>query len=246
MLEDFRSLADVTEGYAKAAPDLLRFVDTAAAASRNLVDQKQELATFLSSTTTFAQSADDFLRINERNLVDLAAQSKPNLQLYAKFSPEYACMLHTLPKQEIVGEKTFGGVDPWLHITLEVAQDQGAYVPGDEPKFREDRGPTCFGLTGKPIVPFPAYYEPKDGYCDAEEQASPGVTTGNCHGGAVPPGLARVIASPASALGADQARIVAAAVAPVLALQPGEVPDIATLLFGPVARGTTVGYSRTE
>jgi phospholipid/cholesterol/gamma-HCH transport system substrate-binding protein len=246
MLEDFRSLADVTEGYAKAAPDLLRFVDNAAAASRNLVDQKEELASFLSSTTTFAQSADDFLRINERNLADLAAQSKPNLQLYAKFSPEYACMLHTLPKQEIVGEKTFGGVDPWLHITLETAQDQGAYVPGDEPKFREDRGPTCFGLTGKPIVPFPAYYEPKDGYCDAEEQASPGVTTGNCHGGAVPPGLARGIANPASSLGAEQARIVAAAVAPVLALQPGEVPDIATLLFGPVARGTTVGYSRTE
>jgi virulence factor Mce-like protein len=246
MLEDFRSLADVTEGYAKAAPDLLRFVDNAAAASRNLVDQKEELASFLSSTTTFAQSADDFLRINERNLVDLAAQSKPNLQLYATFSPEYACMLHTLPKQEIVGEKTFGGVDPWLHITLETAQDQGAYVPGDEPKFREDRGPTCFGLTGKPIVPFPAYYEPKDGYCDAEEQASPGVTTGNCHGGAVPPGLARGIANPASSLGAEQARIVAAAVAPVLALQPGEVPDIATLLFGPVARGTTVGYSRTE
>ena len=246
MLEDFRSLADVTEGYAKAAPDLLRFVDNAAAASRNLVDQKQELATFLSSTTTFAQSADDFLRINERNLVDLAAQSKPNLQLYAQFSPEYACMLNTLPKQEIVGEKTFGGIDPWLHITLEVTQDQGAYVPGDEPKFREDRGPTCFGLKGKPIVPFPAYYEPKDGYCDAEEQASPDVTTGNCHGGTVPPGLVRGIANPTGALGAEQARIVAAAVAPVLSLQPDEVPDIATLLFGPVARGTTVGYSRTE
>jgi phospholipid/cholesterol/gamma-HCH transport system substrate-binding protein len=247
ILEDFRVLADVTEGYAKATPDLLRFVDNASAGSRNLVDQKQELATFLSSTKTFAQSADDFLRINDRNLVDLAAQSRPNLELYAAFSPEYACMLHTLPQQEIVGEKTFGGVDPWLHITLEVTQDQGAYLPGDEPKFREDRGPTCFGMQGKQIVPFPAYYEPKDGYCDAEEQASPGVTTGNCHAGAAPAGLARALADPVGVLGGvAQEQVVAAAVSPVLQLPPADVPDIATLLFGPVARGTTVGYARTE
>ncbi|MCU1589231.1 MAG: mammalian cell entry protein [Frankiales bacterium] len=247
MLEDFRGIADVSQGYAKAAPDLLRLVDNSAADSRNLVDQKEELATFLSSTSTFAQSADDFLRINERSLVDLAAQSRPNLQLYAEFSPEYACMLHTLPKQEIVGEKTLGGLQPGLHITLEVTQDQGAYLPGDEPKYREDRGPTCYGLTGKPIVPFPAYYEPKDGYCDSEEAAQPGVQTGNCHGGAAPPAalVARAISDPTTVLGAAQQEAVGTAVAPVLQVPPDEVPDIATLLFGPMARGATVGYAAT-
>jgi virulence factor Mce-like protein len=246
IMEDFRGLADVSESYAAASADLLRLVDNSAAASRNLVDQKEELATFLASTTTFAKSADDFLRINDRSLIDLAAQSRPYLELYKEFSPEYACMLHTLPKQEIVGEKTFGGVFPWLHITLEVAQDQGAYLPGDEPKFRETRGPTCYGLTGKPIVPMPAYYEPKDGYCDAEEAAQPGVQTGNCHAGSSPPAgvSARAIADPVLALGGpEQQEAIGAAVAPVLQLAPGEVPDIATLLFGPLARGGTVGYS---
>jgi virulence factor Mce-like protein len=246
MLEDFRGLADVSESYAAASADLLRLVDNSAAASRNLVDQKEELATFLRSTTTFADSADDFLRINDRSLVDLAKQSRPNLQLYAHYSPQYACMLHTLPKQEIVGEKAFGGLQPGLHITLETAQDQGAYLPGDEPKFREDRGPTCFGLEGKPVVPMPAYYEPKDGYCDAEEAAQPGVQTGNCHAGATPPGgvSARAVSDPVRALGgAEHERAVGAAVAPVLQLSPDEVPDIATLLFGPLARGGTIGYA---
>jgi virulence factor Mce-like protein len=245
IMEDFRGLADVTESYAAASSDLLRLIDNSAAASRNLVDQKEELATFLASTSTFAASADDFLRINDKSLIDLAAQSRPMLQLYAQYSPQYACMLNTLPKQEIVGEKAFGGLQPGLHITLEVAQDQGAYLPGDEPKFREDRGPTCFGLTGKPVVPMPAYYEPKDGYCDAEEQAEPGVQTGNCHGGAAPPGgvSARAIDDPVLALGSpDQQAAVGAAVAPVLQLAPGDVPDIATLLFGPIARGGTIGY----
>lgn len=246
MLEDFRGIADVSESYTKASSDLLRFIDNSAADSRNLVDQKEELASFLTSTTGFAQSADDFLRINERSLIDLATQSRPNLEVYARYSPEYACILNTLPKQEIVGEKTFGGLQPGLHITLEVAQDQGSYLPGDEPKFRENRPPTCFGLTGKPIVPFPAYYEPKDGYCDAEEDASPGVTTGNCHGGNPAGGIAaRAISDPALALGGPvQQHQVATAVAPVLQVQPDAVPDIATLLFGPMARGATVTYAQ--
>jgi phospholipid/cholesterol/gamma-HCH transport system substrate-binding protein len=246
MLEDFRGIADVSESYAAAAPNLLRLIDNSAAVSRNVVDQKSELAAFLSSTAAFNASTTDFLQINERSLIDLAAQSRPNLQLYAEFSPEYACMLHTLPKQEIVGEKTFGGINPWLHITLEVTQDQGSYLPGDEPKFRENRGPTCYGLTGKPIVPFPAYYAPKDGYCDQAEQANGGKPT-NCHAGAVPPALrARAIADPTTVLGTpEQLAAVGAAVAPVMQLPADEVPDIATLLFGPVARGATVGYSTT-
>lgn len=239
MLEYFRSLAQVTDNYAAAAPDLLRLIDNSAAAGRNLVAQKSQLASFLASSTTFSSSAYDFLKINERSLIDLAAQSRPNLRLYAEFSPEYACMLHTLPKQEIVGEKTFGGLQPGLHITLEVTKDQGPYLPGDQPKFHEDRGPTCYGLTGKPIVPFPAYYEPKDGYCDAYEQSHPGVQDG-CHSGTVPPALvAQALVDPAVVLGRPaQKAAVSAALSPVL----GPVPDIATLLFGPVARGATVGY----
>lgn len=249
ILEDFRGIADVSESYAKASPDLLRFIDNSAAASRNLVDQKEELATFLASTSTFDQSADDFLRINQSSLIELAAQSRPNLAVYAKFSPEYACIAHTLPKQEIVGEKTLGGLQPGLHITLEVTKDQGAYLPGDEPKYREDRGPTCYGLQGKPIIPFPAYYEPKDGYCDAEEAAQPGVQTGDCHAGSGPAGAvaARAIVDPVVALGGPvQEHAVATAVAPVLELPLDAVPDIATMLFGPLARGATVGYSSTQ
>ena len=93
-------------------------------------------------------------------------------------------------------------------------------------------------------MPMPAYYEPKDGYCDAEEAAQPGVQTGNCHEPA-PPGsvAARALIDPVRVLGGDeQEQAVGAAVAPVLQLAPTDVPDIATLLFGPMARGGTIGY----
>ena len=245
LMENFRGLADLGENYADAAPDILRLIDNFSASSRSLVDQREELGTFLSSTATFSRSADDFLRINERNLIKLADESRPSLEVYARYSPQYPCMLNALPKQAILGEKTFGGDQPGLHITLEVIRDQGPYMKGDEPRFGDDRGPTCFGLTGKPIVPFPAYYEPKDGYCDKEEAAEPGVQNG-CRGRGEdndPSLAARAISDPALVLGGPtQKNVIARAVAPVLQVDETDVPDITTLLFGPVARGATVSY----
>jgi len=242
LLEDFRGLADLSDNYNRAAPDFLRLLDNFSAVARNTVDQREELSTFLSSTATFSKSADDFLRINERSLIELARSSRPSLEVYRRYSPEFPCILRTLPGQAKLGEDTFGGRLPGLHITLETVRDQGAYLPGDEPQFKDDRGPTCFGLTGKPVVPFPAYYEPKDGYCDEEEAASPGVTAGNCREGGAPT-AAQAAMDPAVLLGGPvQRNQVGRAVGPVLQLAADDVPDIATLLFGPVARGGTVSY----
>ena len=246
LMADFRGLADVSQSYAGAAPDLLRLLDDFSAVARNTVDQRTELATFLRTTTAFAGSATRFLTVNERSLVDLAADSRPSLALYERYAPEYPCVLHTLPGQELLGRRTFGGGVPGLHITLEVVRDQGAFLPGDEPKFAEDRGPSCMGLTGPPIRPYPATYEPKDGYCDQEEAASPGITTGNCHQPSAP-GAAAVRAQddPAGALGGQAQRTaVGTAVAPLMGVPPDRVGDLATMLFGPLARGTTVGYAR--
>ena len=243
LMENFRGLADLTDNYADAAPDLLRLLDNFSAGSRSLVDQKEELQAFLDSTATVAASADEFLRVNERSLVRLAAESRPVLQVYARYSPQYACMLHALPIQNKIGEKAFGGLQPGLHITLEVARDQGSYVQGDEPVFGEDRGPTCYGLTGKPIVPMPAYYEPRDGYCDEEEAATPGVQSDNCHDGPGGQVRAQAIADPALALGGTtQTTVIAQALAPVLETEAEDVSDLTTLLFAPVARGATVSY----
>ena len=242
LMENFRGLADLGNNYADAAPDLLRLMENFPVSSQSLVDHREELQTFLDSTSTVAASADEFLRVNERSLVRLAAESRPVLQVYARYSPQYPCMLRNLPIQSKIGEKAFGGLQPGLHITLEVTRDQGNYVKGDEPVFGDDRGPTCYGLD-KPIVPMPAYYEPKDGYCDEAEAANPGVQTGSCHDGPGAELRAQAIADPALVLGGPtQTHVIAQALAPVLETEPEQVSDISTLLFGPVARGGTVSY----
>lgn len=228
--EDLRGLADLAESYSAAAPDLLRLIDNFAAVSRNVVDQKAQISAFLSSTTGFASTFTDFLNANDQRLITLAAASRGPLGVYARYSPEYPCMLAGLTAWQPRVERSFGGLQPGLHITLEVTKDNGRYSPGDEPKYREDRGPACYGLP-KPATPAPDINF-KDGYRDNQA-------------GTTAPSAGAAAADPARSLGGGitQRGILNAVVAPVLGVPYDGVPDIAELLFGPMARGTTVGLS---
>jgi virulence factor Mce-like protein len=229
--EDFRGLADVSESYSKAAPDLLRLIDNAAAVSRNTVDQKQELATFLSSTSTFANSFTSILNQNQERLITLASASRPVLGVYARYAPEYPCIAKGLTAFQPIVERSFGGLQPGLHITLEVTKDNGQYSPGEEPKYRDDRGPQCYGL------PHPQVPAPDINYNDGYRDGQPGTVT---------PPPAGPAANPVLLLGGtstSQRSILDAVVAPVMQVPYDGVPDIADLLFGPMARGATVGLA---
>ncbi len=240
--EGFRGLADFTDNLEAARPDILALLDNLSAINRSLVDQEQELNTFLTSTSTFANEMGSFLEENDERLIRLAADSRPSLELYAKYAPQYPCLLKGLDEQLALGAETFGGRVPWLHITLEFTEDQKGYQPGDEPAYGEDAGPTCRGLPPNPPErPMPVDQEVEDGFCDEEEKA-PGIQNG-CHNEEpAPPGAEN---DPARALAQrelDRAAV-NAVVGPIMGLRPAEVPDLAVMLFGPMARGTEVGLA---
>jgi phospholipid/cholesterol/gamma-HCH transport system substrate-binding protein len=228
--QDFRGLADVTTSYSKAAPDLLRLIDNFSAVSRNLVDQRSQLSAFLSSTATFSDTFTGFLDNNAERLITLASASRPSLGVYAQYATEFPCIAKGLTAYQPILERSFGGLQPGLHITLEVTKDNGAYSPGEEPKFLETRGPNCYALPS-PKVPAPDINF-RDGYRDGQ----PGTVN-------PPPGGAA--ANPALYLAPTETQqgILDSVVAPVLGVPYDGVPDIAELLFGPMARGATVGLT---
>ncbi len=131
-------------------------------------------------------------------------------------------------------------------------------MPGDEPEYLDDGGPTCRGLVGPPEVPFPEYRDARDGYRDGQQvderngERSGGPPDGpdgpytypdqRRQGPDGAPGessSASASATPFSPASYDRA-VVGAVVAPALGVTAGEVPDVAVLLFGPVARDTVV------
>jgi virulence factor Mce-like protein len=242
--ENFRGLADFADNLEAARPDIIALLDNLSAGSRNLVDQEQELNTFLTSTTGFSEEMGRFLEENDERLIRLAEDSLPPLQTFARYAPQFGCLSRGLVRTEELGAAAFGGDQPGLHITLEFTKDQGGYRPGDEPAYGEDSGPTCRGLPPNPAErPFPVDQEVTDGYCDEEEKA-PGIQNGCPREESPPPGV-DAASQPAVALAQrDRDRTaVGAVVGPVLGVPPGDVPDLAVLLFGPLARGTQVGLA---
>ena len=216
--EDIARFADVAEVYGDAAPDLMEILRNTVTTSRTIVEQKDRLAAALNSTATVAGTAEDFLDANGDRLITLGQVSRPTLELFARYSPQYPCLLAGLVRQEKASEEAFRGGK--MHITLEVVRPQGAYEPGEEPRYGERSGPNCRDL---PHPPVPA---PGTHLDDGSKKASP------ASGG--PLGVSATLA---------EQRAVGSLVAPVLGVPADEVPPVATLLFGPMARGTAVSVA---
>jgi virulence factor Mce-like protein len=212
---DMQGLADFADTVADASPDLLAALDNLSASSRNLVSERADLDSFLTSTTGFAATARDIVGENEERLVRLALDSTASLQLFQRYAPEFPCFFKGLATYDPIVSKSFGGLQPGLHITLEVTRDNGGYVPGQEPKYRDQRGPNCWKLP-RPQVP-EGDDQFDDGYRPNGVDGHPGALADN-------PALA-LVAGPALGVPADQ------------------VPDTVSLLLGPLAAGNEVGLA---
>ncbi|GAA1279743.1 MCE family protein [Saccharothrix xinjiangensis] len=244
--EGISRLADVSEVYADAAPDLVRALDDATVTSRTLVEQRDALLTVYGSLTTTSTDLTSFLAVNKNNLIQLADVSRPTLELLAEYAPEYPCLLKGLSEFKPIMDEVFGkGTDePGLHITLEITANRGKYEPGvDEPEYADKRGPRCYDLVPRPD-PFPQY-PPEGAVRDGSAHPPAGRSVND---GVLPPatGLGGVT-SPSSAAGlptlanspAEQ-DFLAGLLAPQFGLERDQMPSFTALLLGPLYRGAEV------
>ncbi|MFG2755544.1 MCE family protein [Streptomyces wuyuanensis] len=216
--EDISRFADVAEVYGDAAPDLMRILRNTLTTSRTVVEKREQLAALFTSTTGAANTADAFLDDNGDRLITLGRVSRPTLALFARYSPEYPCLLDGLVRQEAASAQTFRGGK--MRITLEFVHPRPGYRPGEEPRWGERSGPDCHGMP-RPRVPAPDVK-----LDDGTARVGPAGAAGR----------------QVSSTGAEQ-RAVGSLVAPVMGVPADEVPAVATLLFGPMARGTAVSVA---
>lgn len=213
--------ADTAEIYAEAAPDLLRVLRNTVTTSRTLVEQEHTLSSFLTGTATAADTTERFLDDNGDRLITLGRVSRPTLALLDRYSPQYPCLLEGLVDQSRRSEEAFRGGK--MHITLEFVRPRPGYRPGEEPRYEDRSGPNCRGLPDPPVP------SPGGELADGAEERSPSRT---------PAG------GPGAVSGTEkEQRMVGPLVAPVMGVPADEVPSVATLLFGPMARGTEVSVA---
>ena len=228
---DISGLADLASTYAVAAPDLVRAAKALITTSTTIVEKKDQLAGFLAGTAGFANTTADFLDANGQRIIQVGRVQRPTVAVLARYSPQYPCistaMVNWLPRiDEAWRDKTF-------HIELEITQQRPGYKPGEEPRWGEDRGPSCQGLPGK--VGTQEHPWTGNTFDDGTNHAGSGA------GSALPSmftgtsGLG--IAEADSGLaGTEQEQQVVAA----LLGRDGHTSAITTLLAGPMMRGTVV------
>ena len=231
---DMAALATFSHTYSDAAPALLRMLGNLTVTSQTVVQQQKQISAFLDDVTGAADATHDLLARNAQNLIAVNKVNRPVLGLLARYSPEFPCFFKgyagLIPRIHDAVAKSPPGISHSAHVVVEIVPSFPTYqMPIDLPEFKDKRGPSCYGLPHPPMsLPVIRY---KDGTEDDPRFDAQGGSPGKA-GGFSP--------SMGSAGTRDERLLFNDLLGPMLGVSSGSVPDIADLLWGPMARGAAV------
>lgn len=223
--QDVSGLANVAGDYSAAAQNILAMARNFSFNARTLVAKQNTFAQFLAGTSGFANTMTSVLQQNESDLISLSNVSEPTMQVLARYSPEFTCLLVGLVELKPLAAAAFThlpGSHTELHITLQVSKNGGQQYtyPADSPTQPLNPGPNCDGLPRQP--PAPGYTAPNPNQV--------------LHGQSTQSSSIGMVGSPSEVSALD------ALIAPLAGMPSDQVPSFTDLLLGPVVRGEAVSY----
>jgi len=236
-------LTQVAGLYADATPDIVRFLRNITVTGNTVVEKEAQLQRFFADVTTLSTTADTFLQHNEDRIIRLGNVTRPILNMLEKQSPAYPCFLEVLADTAPILNDTFR--DGRLNINLELITNQPTpYTSDERPRYLDERGPMCaskkYSHPGETPGPYTQdnpgpYLTGEDGVKgDHNKNTRVALPLGRGVAG-LPPGVdASYVGTPA------EQQVVNSVVGPAMGVPADEVPDLTTLMFGPLARGGQV------
>jgi virulence factor Mce-like protein len=222
IIHDIDALADVSDVYNAAAPDLLRVFRNLSVTSDTIVAKRNTIEDLIPTVTDVAGQGRQFVDENAPKLIGVNIANRPALELLATYAPEFPCVFRGLVALKPKVEEAVGGSGPQLNITLEISKPRPPYKnPLDLPEHKDFRGPECYGLPN-PQVPFPELVA-LDGTQDDRWWERPRAMSG-------------VFVRP----GMSDEESVRNVVGPMTRTPAGEVSDTAVLLWEPLFQGSVV------
>lgn len=245
---DLAALTTTSRTYTEAAAPLLDTLGNLTVTSTTIEQERSQLSALLSDVTSASGTLRQFLASNANNLVAVNAVNRPTIDLLQRYSPELDCFFvgdaelnNRIHTARITSNPLLAGS---AHVKIEFVPAFPTYqYPKDLPEFGDRRGPNCYGLPHPPIRLPVIHY--KDGTQDDPRfahQGQPGPIGGGKSSGGTTARQARNASSPDMGLAgtAQERAALDAIMAPILHLPVNRVPDIADLLWGPMARGNAV------
>jgi phospholipid/cholesterol/gamma-HCH transport system substrate-binding protein len=234
LIDDLAKLSTVSDTYRSVVPELATLLRNSVKTGRTFVEEEAKVQALFADVAGFSSTSRDFLEQNGQNIIRLSEQGQAQLPLFAKYAPEYPCLLGgivgVIPREE----QAFRGHT--LHINLETLPRQPrGYDPGDLPRYAEDGEhavdlgqcrDAMRGVYGQGNLPPRSLVPQVDdgvGYPLDKGRAATGFDLTSGYAGT-----------------AAEQDLVSSVTGPALGVPAGQVPDVASLLFAPLARGTEV------
>jgi virulence factor Mce-like protein len=140
--DDLRTLPDVANAYADAAPDLVGIVRNGTAISRTVVDEKANLDRFLVSSIGLADVGNDVLGSNGDALAHVMHLLVPTTDLTNEYHEALTCSLKGVTLFALKPPAPVPGVNDLGALTLGIERYR---YPQDLPKVAATGGPQCKG-----------------------------------------------------------------------------------------------------
>ena len=230
LINSITKLGKVSETYNSVIPELTRLLRNSVKTTNTLESKDKQVKVLFNDVAGFSATTKSFLDQNGDNLITLADQGQKILPLLARYSPQYKCFIQGIVGQIAPNEQAFR--DKTLHIILEPLKKQPrAYTPSDRPQYADNRGPFPYCKE---------MYEAMQGKHDQRNpfrgKIVPRINDGSDYN------FGKRVAPLGDAVGGTRQEqlVIGAAASPVLGVPLDEVPDVTTLLLGPLARGMAV------
>ena len=231
LIDSIDKLGRVSSLYNSIIPDLVPLLRNSVKTTGTLEEKEAELQALFTDVAGFSDTTKAFLRKNGDNMIRLANQGAQVLPLLAKYAPEYNCLfrgiVNAIPRQEeAFRNKT-------LHIILELLPKQPrGYRPNENPQYNDKRGPFPYCNL--------MYKSMRGGF--NQNNLPPGRLKPNLRDGVNEDSQLAKRAPVSDAVGGtpEERAMVNAIASPLLGVHVDDVPDVTTLLLGPLTRGTEV------
>ena len=225
LIDDLRLTSTVSDTYADVMPQIAQILDDTVQTTGTLEGREDQLHALFQDVSSFSDTARDFLDDNGDDLIRLGQVSQEQLRVFAKYSPEFACLTKGVVNAGKLQAEAFR--DFTLHIVLETLPHQPRpYTAADKPHFGEDRGPSCLHLPNPPWSQAnPVRHQPD--FNDGVDEP-----TGKGTSRVAPNQFFRT-----GLVGSDkEADLLRSLLGPTLGVSADDVPDLGLLLVGPMAR----------
>jgi phospholipid/cholesterol/gamma-HCH transport system substrate-binding protein len=238
LVDDLRKLGAVSEVYRDVLPEVANLLRNSVSTGETFVEKEQKIQALFSDVTGFAETSRDFLEQNGDNIIRLSEQGAAQLPMFEKYAPEYPCLLRSIVDWTPRMESAYRGFG--LHINLEtIPRQPRGYGAGDAPSYADKRGPMsdtdCQAASGYGQANLPGTRYAPDLQTGVDAPVNKRVAPFAAGAAAGPVDVTSGYAGTRS-----ERSVVNSFAAPVMGVASDDVPDVASLLLGPLTRGTEV------